>query len=234
MKKIMAGLGILFLVGFMAKHQAWSSDENKDRFVVDRFTEGADEKGIPKGWVQEKELGPQSKITVGQEKDFPFVHLLSVNDAFGIKKEFSFDIRKYPYLTWKWKATRLPKGGDIRKRDTDDQAGQIYALFPRFPAMLNTRSMGYIWDTLTPVGTSGTSTAYSKMKYVVLQSGADKLGQWIWETRNVYEDYKKYFQEDPPTAGGILLYINTQHTQSSAEIYYGEIFFSFKPPKGLK
>jgi hypothetical protein len=94
--------------------------------------------------------------------------------------------------------------------------------------------MGYIWDAATPTGTSGTSTAYSKMKYVVLQSGADKLGQWTWETRNVFEDYTKCFQEDPPTAGGVLLYINTQHTQSSAEIYYGEIFFSAKPPGELK
>jgi len=234
MKKVLAGLALLVLIGSMAGNRAWSSDEQNERFVVDRFTGGVDEKGIPEGWAQEKDFGPQSKIAVGQEKDFHFVHLLSVNDAFGIKKEFSFDIRKYPYLTWRWKATRLPKGGDIRKRETDDQAGQIYVLFPRFPAMINTRSMGYIWDALTPVGTAGTSTAYSKMKYVVLQSGPDKLGQWAWETRNVFEDYKKYFQEDPPQAGGLLLYINTQHTQSSAEIYYGGIFFSARPPGELK
>jgi hypothetical protein len=211
-----------------------ASAEKQERFEVDRFSGGVDEKGIPKGWAQEKGLGPQSKIAVGQEKDLSFVHLLSVNDAFGIKKEFSFDIRKYPYLTWKWKATRLPKGGDIRKRETDDQAGQIYVLFPRFPAIINTRSMGYVWDAATPAGTSGTSTAYSKMKYVVLQSGPDKLGQWIGESRNVYEDYKKSFQEDPPQVGGLLLYINTQYTQSSAEIFYGDIFFSAQPPKDPK
>ncbi len=234
MRKMLVGLTILFLIGSMTGVWAGSSEEKKDRLVVDRFTEGVDEKGIPKGWTLEKELGPQSKIAVGQEKEFPFVHLLSVNDGFGIKKELSFDIRKYPHLTWRWKATRLPKGGDIRKRETDDQAGQIYVLFPRFPALINTRSMGYIWDTLTPAGTAGTSTAYSRMKYVVLQSGPEKLGQWTWETRNVLEDYKKYFQEDPPQAGGLLLYINTQHTQSSAEIYYGEIFFSARPPDELK
>jgi hypothetical protein len=210
------------------------ADEKKNIFEVDRFSSGVDEEGIPKGWALEKELGPQSKISLGQEKDFHFVQLLSVNDGFGIKKEFSFDIRKYPYLTWKWKATRLPKGGDIRKRDTDDQAGQVYVLFPKFPAMLNTRSMGYIWDTLAPAGTSGTSTAYSKMKYVVLQSGTSQLDKWTWETRNVYEDYKKYFREEPPPAGAILLYINSQHTQSSAEIHYGDIFFSSQPTRDLK
>lgn len=228
-------LGFFFAVVAILGICAYSaSEETQERFIVDRFTGGVDEEGIPKGWSQEKEPGPQSRITVGQEKDLPSVQLLSVNDAFGIKKEFSFDIRKYPYLTWRWKATRLPKGGDIRKRETDDQAGQIYVLFPRFPSMINTRSMGYVWDGATPAGTAGTSTAYSKMKYVVLQTGPEKLGQWIWETRNVYEDYKKYFQENPPEVGGVLLYINTQHTQTSAEINYGDIFFSAQPPKDLK
>jgi len=224
---------VFFFILILGGGGAWAAEE-KGILVVDRFTSGADEKGTPQGWTQEKDLGPQSKVGLGKEQEFPFVHLLSVNDAFGIKKEFSFDIRKFPYLTWKWKATRLPKGGDIRKRETDDQAGQIYVLFPRFPAMLNTRSMGYIWDTATPAGTSGTSTVYSRMKYVVLQSGTERLGQWVRETRNVLEDYKKSFQEDPPQGGGVLLYINTQHTQSSGEIYYGDIFFSAQPPKDLK
>ena len=231
----MRSLGFFFAVVLILGMGTYSaSEEKQERFIVDRFTGGVDEEGIPKGWSQEKEPGPQSKIAVGQERDLPSVRLLSVNDAFGIKKEFSFDIRKYPYLTWRWKATRLPKGGDIRKRETDDQAGQIYVLFPRFPSMLNTRSMGYVWDAATPAGTAGTSTAYSKMKYVVLQTGTEKLGQWIWETRNVYEDYKKNFQDNPPEVGGVLLYINTQHTQSSAEISYGDIFFSTQPPKDLK
>jgi hypothetical protein len=231
----MRSLGFFFAVVAILGMATYSASEEKQgKFIVDRFTAGVDEKGIPKGWSQEKEPGPQSKIAAGQESDLPFVQLLSVKDAFGIKKEFSFPIRKYPHLTWRWKATRLPKGGDIRKRETDDQAGQIYVLFPRFPSLINTRSMGYVWDAATPAGTSGTSTAYSKMKYVVLQTGTEKVGQWIWETRNVYEDYKKYFQENPPEAGAVLLYINTQHTQTSAEIFYGDIFFSTQPPKDLK
>jgi len=197
---------------------------------VDRFAGGSDANGVPAGWNLEKEPGSDSKITVEQEKEGHFLRLLSVGDAFGVKKEMSFDIRQYPYLSWRWRATKLPPKGDIRKRETDDQAGQIYVLFPKFPSMLNTRSMGYIWDSLAPAGYAGTSTAYSKMKYVVLQSGPAKLNRWITETRNVYEDYKKLFEEDPPTVGAVLLYINTQHTQSSASCDYAEIFFSASPP----
>ncbi len=211
------------------------AEEKHETLVVGRFSEGLNSEGIPKGWALEKSPSKESKISIEQGKEGPFLHILSVNDTFGLKKEMSsFDIRKYPYLTWRWKALRLPKGGDIRKRETDDQAGQIYVLFPKFPTTVNTRSLGYIWDSKAPQGFSGTSTAYGKMKYFVLQSGTGKLDQWIWETRNVYENYKKLFQEEPPAAGGILLYINTQHTKSSAEIKYGDLFFSSQPPKDLK
>ena len=222
---------MIILLFFLWVGTGAAGAEEKGTLMVDRFAGGLDTKGIPVGWNLEKEPGSDSKISLGQEKDGHFLRLLSVGDAFGLKKEMSFDIRKYPYLSWKWKAIRLPKGGDIRKRETDDQAGQIYVVFPKFPSMINSRSMGYIWDTQTPVGLAGTSTAYSKMKYVVLQSGPAKLNQWITETRNVYEDYKKFFEEDPPTVGTVLLYINTQHTKSSAECAYADIFFSSSPPK---
>lgn len=203
----------------------------KEILIVDRFTSGLEEKGVPKGWALEKEPGPQSQIAIKQEKDGPYLHLFSVNDTFGLKKEISFDIRKYPYLCWRWRATVLPKGGDIRKRETDDQAGQLYVVFPKFPAMVNSRSVGYIWDTLSPQGLSGTSTAYSKMKYIVLQSGNSKLNKWIKECRHVYEDYKKLFNEEPPLVGTVLLYINSQHTKSSAACDYADIFFSSMQPK---
>jgi len=198
---------------------------------VDRFRGGVNAEGIPVDWQLEKSPGANSKIVIEKEKEDRFLRLLSVNDAFGLRKEMSFEIRKYPYLSWWWKAVQLPKGGDVRKREADDQAGQIYVIFPRFPSLVNSRTMGYIWDTQAPVGLSGTSTAYSKMKYVVLQSGAAKLNQWVFETRNVYEDYKKYFPEEPPPVGAVLLYINSQHTQSSAECCFAEIFFSTQPYK---
>ena len=199
--------------------------------TVDRFQGGINADGIPLGWKLEKTPGPSSKYAIEREKEDHLLRLLSVNDGFGLRKEMTFDIRQYPYLSWWWKAMQLPRGGDIRKKETDDQAGQIFVVFPRFPSLVNSRSMGYIWDTQAPKGLAGTSSAYNKAKYVVLQSGAEKLNQWVFESRNVYEDYKKYFQEDPPPVGAVLIYINTQHTQTPAEICFTEIFFSTQPSK---
>ena len=227
----MAGLKVILVLFLVIGGYGTGIGQEKkqENFIVDGFAGGVDAEGIPKGWILEKTPGKDSKIAIEQDKEGPYVRMLSVNDNFGLKKEFSFQIKKYPYLNWRWKAFRLPKGGDVRKKETDDQAGQVYVLFPKFPAQVNTRSVGYLWESGAPKGSSGTSTAYGKMKYFVLQSGTSNLDQWVSESRNVYQDYRKLFNEDPPEVGGILLYINSQHTQSSGEIGYGEIFFSDTP-----
>lgn len=224
------GSVLVFILSFYTG-TAGSAAEGKEILMVGHFSEGVDGKGAPVGWSL-KNPGSSSKVAIEGENGNYFLHMLSVNDYFGLGKKMSFDIRKYPYFSWRWKASKLPEGGDIRKRETDEQAGQIYVVFPKFPKTLNTRSVGYIWDSQAPAGFSGTSTVYSKMKYIVLQSGRAKLNQWISEVRDVYEDYKKLFQEEPPTLGGVVLYINTQHTKSSAEIFYADIFFSSSLPEG--
>jgi hypothetical protein len=222
-------IGLVFLT-FMLTPAGTARGEN-GILTVDRFQGGVNTEGIPSGWKLEKTPGPNSKYVIERDKEDQFLRLHSVKDGFGLRKEISFDIRQYPYLSWWWKAMQLPKGGDIRKKETDDQAGQIFFVFPRFPTLANSRYMGYVWDTQAPKGLAGTSPAYTRAKYVVLQSGTEKLNQWVFESRNVFEDYKKYFQEDPPPVGAMLVYINSQHTQTEAEICFTEILFSTRPVK---
>jgi len=231
----MRRFSILMVFLFLLGGGAWAADTGKkDMLVVDRFTEGVDDRGLPQGWSLEKTPGSQSKVSIEKEDDNFLLHLLSVNDSFGLKKEIPFTIQEFPYLSWRWKIHQLPERGDIRNRDTDDQAGQVYVIFPKFPTMVNSRSVGYIWDSAAPQGTSGTSTAYGKMKYIVLESGLGKADQWVEETRNVYKDYKRLFREEPPAVGGVLLYINSQHTKSFAEISYADIFFSASQTRSPK
>lgn len=179
---------------------------------------------IPKGFDQEVKVEPPRV-----ELERSFIKLSSKKSSFGFKKEVKLSVKDYPYVHWSWQARTLPKGGDVRKRETDDQAGQLYLLFPRFPAKLNTRILGYLWENETPKGTSGTSTAWSKAKYVVVRDKTDPLGTWYKESRNVYADYKKLFEEEPPELGSVSVYINSQHTGSEAEILFGPIYFTREP-----
>ena len=58
---------------------------------------------------------------------------------------------------------------------------------------------------------------------IVVESGPAKLNTWITEERNVYEDYKRAFGEEPPMISGVAIMTDTDNTGESAEAYYGDI-----------
>ncbi|MHB8482507.1 MAG: DUF3047 domain-containing protein [Nitrospiria bacterium] len=179
----------------------------------------------PTGWKLQMWHGNHPGIQVEPEKETETLHLISNKNSFGLYHEVTVDLHKTPLLKWEWKTVRLPQGGDVRNRSTDDQAAQIYVAFPHFPAFVNTDLVGYIWETLAPKGTAVTSTKSSKTRYFVLEQGTPHLNEWISESRNVYEDYLKLFGEEPGRVGGVSVMIDSDDTASSAESYFRNIRF---------
>lgn len=211
-------LTILFFLFVPAK-------ADNDRLIIESFSNSVDEKGVPLGWeLKEKEGTPIIKLE--KEKDIDVLHLTSEQSSFGLTKKINIDIKEYPYLNFRWKVIELPRNGDFRKKETDDQAAQIYVAFGTFK--LTAKIVGYLWENKAPKLTTGVSPAWRKTRLVVLESGFEKIGEWVCEKRNIYNDYKNLFQKEPSEAKLISLYINSQHTKSRAESYFGEIYFSKK------
>jgi hypothetical protein len=221
--------GISFILLFLIFTPAWGASAEPRVRVVDFFSAGTgpEKKRVPAGWALEGKLGPQSKITLRKDEG-GYLALVSMADSFGLKKDMAFDLSQSPNLSWQWRITRHPEGGDIRQKAKDDQAGQIYIIFGRSPLFLHYRALGYIWDPQAPVGTSGTSRTFSRMKYLVIRSGSEGLGRWLVESRNGMTDFRNLFHEEPPPVAGVMLFINTNFTGSAAECDYRNIFFSSK------
>lgn len=218
MKQFMAVLAVVGLA--LVSVTGWSAD---DRLVIADFSGGADAKGVPAGW-QLKEKSGKAVFAVVKDGEQHALHLKSADTSFSIQKEVKIDVKQYPELTWKWKVTKLPAGGDFRKSKTDDQAAQLFLAFTK------TKAIVYIWDTSAPQGLmqDGPAPPFMSIKVVVVRSGSADTGKWITETRNVYEDYKKLFGEEPPVVAGMRLQINSQHTETSAESYFADVAFKKK------
>jgi len=58
-----------------------------------------------------------------------------------------------------------------------------------------------------------------------VESGRVLINQWVNEERNVYEDYRKAFGEEPPMVSGVAIMTDTDNTGESAIAYYGDIVF---------
>jgi hypothetical protein len=154
------------------------------------------------------------------------LRMRSDGDSSTINKEIKVDCKDYPVLEWNWKVITLPKGADARKKATDDEAAQVYVTFPRFPAAVRSRVIGYIWDTTAPAGSTFKSEKTGLVTYIVMRSGEADLGKWLTESHNVCEDYKKIYGETPgEKMEAVSLGIDSDDTKSTAEAFFGEIFF---------
>jgi hypothetical protein len=204
-----------------------------DAVVGTCFTSGEMVRGVPPGWVLDKKSGTVN-LRLEKEGEGFVVRLASDRNAsFGIKRGLRVDLRQYPFLNWRWKAGRLPRGGDVREAETDDQAVQLYVAFPPtgFPAVLNTPVLGYVWDNEAPRGWTGRSDQIggAKLRYLVVRNKDDRLGEWYTEKRNLAQDSKKLLGDLKGVdfvTHGIELYINSQRTKSEAEGWIGDVFFS--------
>ena len=176
-----------------------------------------------------REFTGKARVRVERVGSLYAVRLRSESASFTLYKDVTVDATQFPYLSWVWRVDQLPPNGDARQRDTDDQAAQLYVVFPRFPELVRSQIIGYIWDSGAPAGSSMNSPTDRKVKYVVVRSGGDRLGQWILESRNLLEDYKKLYGGDPPKVGRIALLINSQRTKSTAVSWFASMVFTQIP-----
>jgi hypothetical protein len=198
--------------------------------VEDWRRHAAGARGIPEGWKGGQTWGsPAYDFTVVEESPSRALHLRSRGDSSTISREVTVNLRETPILEWRWKAVVLPAGADSRRKETDDQALQLYLSFPRFPRMLRSRIIGYVWDSSAPEGAIVPSQKSSLVTYVVVRSGARDLGRWVTEARDVWEDFRRIWGEDPGTLEAVSIAIDSDDTRSSAEAYVGEIRFRARP-----
>jgi len=184
--------------------------------------------GVPAGWKKYETPGgrPVYDFTVVSDDGARGLRVRSRDEHSSIAKEVHVDLRATPILEWSWKVVKLPEGGDIRKKETSDLTGHVLVAWPRMPALLRTRLIGYVWEATAPAGTMERSRKTSLVTFFILHSGPAELGRWMVERRNVRDDYVRAFGEEPSSPGVVAISIDTNDTHSTAEAVIGRIAFT--------
>jgi len=144
-----------------------------------------------------------------------------------IMRYFHWDIAKYPYLSWRWKAVTLPAGAQESDDNKNDSACGIYIIVGGYTG----NALKYVWSMSLPVGQIVTRRD-GKLKIKVTDSGASNLNKWQRHTVNVPADYKALFGKElkkNPSGIGILTDGNATHTKAACD--YAEFTISKEPVK---
>ena len=172
------------------------------------------------------------------------VKAVSHGSSSGLTREVAIDPKEYPIVEWRWKIENVLQKGDVTAKEGDDYPARLYITFAYDESKIGfleqaqyelarllhgkyppTGAINYIWESRSPVGTIVPNPYTDRVMMIVLESGEAKVGQWVTESRNLYEDYRKAFGDDPPPISGVAVMTDTDNTQESAVAYYGDIVF---------
>src|SRR5437016_13710974 len=134
---------------------------------------------LPDGWQLKVNRGTPDITLIGE----PSGHVLrfkSHKSSFALERGVDVDVTQFPLLTWTWKVSEVPSGGDFRRSATDDQAAQVLVAFS------DRRILSYIWDSSAPKGyrQSTSSFPFTHIFALVCRSGREDLKQWLPESHN--------------------------------------------------
>jgi hypothetical protein len=81
----------------------------------------------------------------------------------------------------------------------------------------------YVWDSRAEVGSLIVNPRTDRVRKIVLDSGPEGLKRWRDHRRNLAEDFRKAFGEEPGTLVGIAVMTDGDNTRSMAQAWYGAI-----------
>lgn len=176
------------------------------------------------------------------------VHARADASASGLVHPLRLDPARYPLLQWQWKVDALVDKADNAQKHLEDAPARLVVSFDgdmdRLPLqdrmffdnvrLLTGQQMPYatlmyIWGNRAPRESLIHNRHTSRVRMIVVDSGAERLGAWQPVTRNVLEDYRRAFGEEPGRITAVGIMTDTDNTGEQAHAWYGDISFGRAP-----
>ena len=211
-------------------------------FIVAAFS-GMEAGGTINGW-EPLTLGDADETAYAliEDGETVVVQARADDSASGLIRRVTADPAEYPVIAWRWKVEGTIPGGDVSRKRGDDYPARIYVTFDYDPGDLSfgdrlkyralralgyddipVRALNYIWANKDGE-TAIVPNAYTDwVQMVPVESGAANAGEWREAERNILEDYREAFGEEPPAITGIAIMSDADNTGESATAYFGDI-----------
>ncbi len=164
--------------------------------------------------------------------------------ASGFYRRIHIDPRRHPVVEWRWRVLQPLAHTDPRASSRDDSPARLVICFhgdanrldigerstlrlykALTGEMLPYAMLMYVWSSDAPVGTVASSIYTEKIQMVVVEKGGSRTGEWREFRRNVLEDYRRAFGEEPSDIVAVGVMTDADDTRGKARAQYGDITF---------
>ena len=157
-----------------------------------------------------------------------------------LSRNIHIDPRRTPIIEWRWRVPRDSAGaasrgsppvrislafdGDAAKLDFDDRAKLRLAKALTVNG-LPYASLLYVWRTDLKLETVYSSPHTDRVRFIVVESGEKRVDQWVTMRRNILEDYRRAFGEEPGDVVAVDIMTDYGDNGAPRRAQYGDITF---------
>jgi hypothetical protein len=151
-------------------------------------------------------------------------------------------------LRWRWRLDEALRGGDLRRREGDDSPLKVCALFDMPLAGLGliernllrlaraasgeklpSATLCYVWDGTLAPGTLLPNAYTARVRFIVLDSGGQRLGRWVAHSRDLAADFRRAFGDETdamPPLQAVLVGADADNTAGRSLGHVGDVTLS--------
>ena len=231
--RLYCGAGLLATLVVLLGTAPGARDDELVLFRED-FEHGLSDRWVERGFPS---ISRKNSFSVSVEEDGNrYLEVQSSRSYSGKGIYMTFSPRRCPHVSWRWRISDTISSADITRKEGDDAAAKLYVVFdgPSFWNPLDKRILVYVWDNAVPVG-SILQNAWlpEKERMLVLESGNDKVGQWVAESADLESDFRRAFPgESPGEVEALAFLADTDNTSAHVSAGFDDLVIRCKMDAG--
>ena len=220
--------------------------ESGPRVEAARFSAGRAGEAPPGDWSPFTvwPFGTRTEYRLVQGNPSVVLEARADSSASGFYRRIRIDPARHPVVEWRWRILEPLARADPRDPSREDSPARLVISFHgdakrldigerntlRFykaltGELLPYAMLMYVWSSDAPVGTVAASVHTDKIQMIVVENGGSRTGEWREFRRNVLEDYRRVFGEEPSDIVAVGVMTDADHTPAKARTQYGDITF---------
>ncbi|MBI5255657.1 MAG: DUF3047 domain-containing protein [Burkholderiales bacterium] len=201
----------------------------------------------PAGWVPYvmRRDRPITEYTVVAGADRPVLHARSSAAASGLRCPVHIDPRAQGLLRFSWRVQQLHESATVDAPESDDAATRVIVAFGGDDARLSLRdrllfdqvelftgqrlpfaTLMYVWDGALRPETVVHNHRTARIRYLTIETGRRRTGQWLHYERDVAADYQRVFGEAPGPITSVGVLTDSDALKHEQQAWYGDISLS--------
>ena len=145
-------------------------------------------------------------------------------------------------LQFDWRVDQLIAAADMRQRETEDSPVRLILVFEGDRQRFSTQNqllseltlsltgeplpyatLMYVWCNDCPAESVIVNPRTDRIRKMAVESGSERVGQWLRYRRDIRTDFEKAFGEPPGALIGLAIMTDTDNTRSSTRAWYGPV-----------